>query len=448
MELREFATEVVRKLAQHGHVAYFAGGCVRDMLLGCKPKDYDVATSAKPNQVIDLFPRNVPVGVSFGVVRVLDDGDPPLQVEVATFRGESDYADGRHPGKVEFVDAALDVNRRDFTINGMLFDPLTDKVVDLVTGQEDLKRRVIRAIGAPQDRFREDRLRMLRCVRFATRLGFDIDEATFVAVKAEASSITDISSERIRDELTSMLTGPDPKKALELLKETGLLKAVLSEVDALAGVEQPPEFHPEGDVWVHTLALMSQLRNPTPTLAWGTLLHDIGKPPTFMVTDRIRFNGHDRVGAIMAKDIMERLMFSSEETECVFSMVAQHMVFAAVKDMRKSTLKRFLRQPNFDELLELHRVDCIASHGQLDAHDFCRSELASIPPEELRPQPLLTGHDLISMGLKPGPTFKIILKEVEDKQLDGSISTKDQAIDLAREWRDNFLNPDRPFQKN
>lgn len=441
MDQKEFATEIVRTLTKENHCAYFAGGCVRDMLLGHEPKDYDVATSALPEQVMALFPRNVPVGVSFGVVRVLSDGDDPTQVEVATFRSESGYTDGRHPGKVEFSSAETDVKRRDFTINGMFFDPLKNSVIDMVGGQADLKARVIRAIGSPLDRFREDRLRMLRCVRFATRLGFAVDDATMASIKTEADTTSDISAERIRDELNLMLTGPNPRKAMEMLKETGLLRELLPEIDDMEGVRQPPQFHPEGDVWTHTLMLLGQLSNAPSSLAWAALLHDVGKPPTFTVSDRIRFNGHDQVGAEMAEKIMGRLKFSNEEIGRVVSMVRQHMAFMNLKDMRKASLKRFMRQPNFDELLDLHRIDCMASNGMLDSYDFCKAELAAMPPEVIKPLPLISGRDLIEMGMKPGPAFKDLLKDIEDAQLEGSIKTRDEALALVKSIVENKNAP-------
>ena len=432
-ELRAFATGVVRRLAEAGFRAVFAGGCVRDMLLELQPQDYDVATSATPDRIQALFPRNVSVGVAFGVVCVLSDGESPMQVEVATFRGETTYSDGRHPDRVCFTDEVEDVKRRDFTVNGLLFDPLKNEVLDHVGGRRDLERKVIRAIGDPKRRFEEDRLRMLRAVRFASALGFEIDGLCLSAIKEYASGITVISAERIRDELSGMLTGPNSRRAFELLKKTRLLKHILPEVEALEGVPQPAQFHPEGDVWQHTLALLEGLDRAPLTLAWGVLLHDVGKPPTLERADRIRFNEHERVGAEMTARIMARLKYSNEETERVLDLVRQHMVFKDAHHMRPATLKRFLRQPHFDEHLELHRLDCLASHGSLEAYDFCTAELQKQSVETLRPPPLLTGSDLIALGLTPGPQFKTILSAVEDRQLEGTLRDKEEALKYVRE---------------
>lgn len=432
-DLRAFATEVVRRLAAAGFRAVFAGGCVRDMLLGVQPKDFDVATSATPQQTMALFPRNVPVGVAFGVVRVIGPGDNPPQVEVAAFRAETTYSDGRRPDQVSFTNEVEDVRRRDFTINGLLYDPLKDQLLDYVGGRADLEAGVIRAIGDPKQRFGEDHLRMLRAVRFASRLAFEIDAATFRAIQDSAARILAVSAERIRDELNLMLTGPAPRRALELLKQAALLQHLLPEVDALAGVPQPGEFHPEGDVWTHTLLMLGWLKNAPLTLALGVLLHDIGKPPTLARLDRIRFNEHDRVGAEMTARIMTRLRYSNEEVERVTSLVRGHMVFKGIQRMRPAKLKRFLREPHFDEHLELHRLDCLASHGKLANHEFCVAELKKQPPETLRPAPLITGHDLIALGLTPGPRFKRILADVEDRQLEGALKDKESAIKYVRE---------------
>lgn len=429
--LERFAVEVVRRLAAAGHRALFAGGCVRDKLRGVAPKDFDVATSATPEEVMKLFPKTVPVGAAFGVVVVLGekpaDEEAPLQVEVATFRTESGYSDGRHPDRVAFSNEVEDVKRRDFTVNGLLYDPLKDEVVDHVGGREDLARKLVRAIGEPRERFKEDRLRMLRAVRFTAALGFEIDGPTLAAVKKEAHEIHIVSAERIRGELSKMLTGPDPRRAFELLKGARLLKEILPEVDALAGVEQPPEFHPEGDVWIHTLMLLEQLEDAPLTLALGVLLHDIGKPPTFTRTDRIRFNEHDKVGAAMAEVVLKRLKYPNETTERAVELVRQHMAFKDAPHMRRSTLKRFLRMPHFDEHLALHRIDCLACHGKLENYEFCRAQLAELGIEKLRPAPLLSGEDLKALGFAPGPLFKKILTDVEDKQLEGALATRDEA---------------------
>ena len=431
--LRDFAVTVVRTLTAAGFRAVFSGGCVRDSLLGTPPKDFDVATSAPPQAVMDLFPRNVPVGVAFGVVRVMSSGDSPLQIEVATFRGETTYSDGRHPDTVTFTDEVEDVKRRDFTINGLLFDPLKNEVLDYVDGRRDLERKVVRAIGDPKRRFQEDHLRMLRAVRFATRLNFELDGATFGAIKDNADKILSISSERIRDELNQMLSGPNPRRAFELLKSARLLKHILPEIDIMEGVQQPPQFHPEGDVWTHTLMLLGQLENAPLTLALGALFHDVGKPPTFQISDRIRFNEHERVGADMTEKIMQRLKYSNEDIERVVSLVRQHMVFKDTDKMRPSKLKRFLRQPHFEEHLALHKLDCMSSHQDLSAYDFCTAELSQQPPEKLRPDPLITGADLIALGLKPGPEFKAILTDIEDRQLEGTLTDKASALQYVRD---------------
>lgn len=435
-EVRAFAEDAICRLAGAGFRAVFAGGCVRDMLLGLQPKDYDVATSATPEQVMALFPRNVPVGAVFGVVRVLGDGEDPLQVEVATFRGETSYSDGRHPDQVCFTDEVEDVKRRDFTVNGLLFDPLKhkdeEKVLDYVGGRADLKRRLIRAIGAPPRRFAEDHLRMLRAVRFASTLGFEIENATLGAIQDCAERILDVSAERIREELDLMLTGPRPGRAFELLKTSRLLKQLLPEVEALEGVPQPAQFHPEGDVWTHTLAMLEMLKEPAATLALGVLLHDIGKPATLEHADRIRFNEHEKLGAEMAERIMLRLKYPNEELERVVNLVRQHMVFKDAQRMRPATLKRFLRQPHFAEHLELHRLDCLASHGSLDCYDLCAAELKKQSTETLSPPPLINGRDLIALGLTPGPRFKTILSEVEDRQLEGALADKAGALAYVR----------------
>ena len=431
--LEAFATEVVRTLDKAGYRALFAGGCVRDRLLGKEPKDYDVATSATPDEVQALFKRTVEVGKTFGVVRVLGkERENPPQVEVATFRTESGYSDGRHPDQVAFSNEVEDVKRRDFTINGLLYDPLKDEVVDHVGGREDLQRRRIRAIGDPRERFREDKLRLLRAIRFAANLGFEIDGPTLAAIRKEAPTLTQVSAERIRDELVKLLTGADPRRGLELLKETRLLKHVLPDVEGLAGVPQPPEFHPEGDVWVHTLLLLGQLENPSETLVLGALLHDVGKPATFTETDRIRFNEHEKVGAQMSEKILKELRFPNETVERVTELVRQHMAFKDAPHMRPARLKRFLRMPRFEEHLELHRIDCLACHGKLDTYEWLKEKLAAMSQEQLKPKPLLTGEDLKRLGLAPGPRFKAILTDVEDRQLEGSLASRQEALEYVR----------------
>jgi len=445
LSARDKATEIVRTLRQKGHQAYLVGGCVRDLLLDREPDDYDVATDATPDKVMRIFPRTWAVGVQFGVVLVPVDGEdaagetpPPRQcvVEVATFRSDGVYTDGRHPDHVTYThDPREDVQRRDFTINGLLLDPLNDEVLDYVGGRADLNAGIIRTIGQPERRFAEDKLRMMRAVRFAARFGYQIEPATLEAIRHLRSQIHQVSRERVRDELVKMLTEGHARRAFELLDQTGLLKEVLPEIDKMHGVEQPPQFHPEGDVWVHTLLLLEGLpKKAPPTLAMGALLHDVGKPPTFRVApDRIRFDGHVEVGVKMAEEICHRLRFSKHDTEQIACLVANHMRFSDVKEMKPATLKRFFRLPLFDEHLELHRLDCLASHRDLTLYNLVREELAQMPAEQIRPQPLLTGDDLIAMGYTPGPQFKPILATLEDAQLEGRVQDAEEARELVRQ---------------
>jgi poly(A) polymerase len=435
------AKRIVETLRGHGYTAYLAGGCVRDLLLDREPTDYDVATSATPQDVMRLFPLTYAVGAQFGVVLVPVRRDGPegerdnYSIEVATFRSDGAYSDGRHPDQVQFSrEARLDVQRRDFTINGLLLDPANDEVLDFVGGQADLKRGIIRTIGEPHQRFAEDKLRLLRAVRFAARFGYTIEEKTFAAIRELAPQINQVSRERIRDEILKMLTEGHARRAFELLDQTTLLEQILPEIKRMQGIEQPPQFHPEGDVWVHTLMLLEDLPpNCSPTLALGALLHDVGKPPTFRrAADRIRFDQHDEVGATMAAEICRRFRLSNDETDQVCALVGNHMRFANISRMKESTLKRFFRLPRFEEHLELHRLDCMASHRGLDLYDFAREKLRSLPAEQIRPAPLITGDDLIAAGYRPGPLFKEVLTAVEDAQLDGSIRTREEALALAR----------------
>ncbi len=453
---KKSAIEIVRTLRERGFQAYLVGGCVRDLLLGREPADYDVATDATPQQVMAIFPKTYAVGAQFGVVlvetgnlsrRAVDrqpatcPGEPRAGncIEVATFRNDGIYSDGRHPDEVRYTKTPQeDVQRRDFTINGLLLDPLADdKVLDFVGGQADLKAGIVRTIGDPERRFAEDKLRMLRAVRFAARFGYKIDEKTMQAIKKMAASIHEVSRERVRDELTKMLTEGRARRAFELLDEdeSGLLVEVLPEIAKMKGVEQPPQFHPEGDVWVHTLMLLESLApDCSPTLAWGALLHDVGKPPTFRVApDRIRFDSHAEVGAKMAEEICRRFRFSNEETERVTGLVSHHMRFPEVTRMRDSTLKRFLRMPNFPEHLELHRIDCGASHRDLGLYNFVSEKLQSLGEEEIRPTPLISGDDLIASGYQPGPRFKEMLSACEDAQLEGQLHSKEQALEWVKE---------------
>ena len=445
--LKEFANCIVETLRQRGFRAYLVGGCVRDLLLGREPKDYDVATDAMPEQVMGIFPETYAVGAQFGVVLVpVPDKEPGDEgvagnssklhaVEVATFRSDVGYSDGRHPDEVRFSrDAREDVARRDFTINGMLLDPASGEVLDFVGGRDDLKAGIIRSIGDPERRFEEDKLRMLRAVRFAARFEYTIEPATFAAMQKLAEQIEIVSRERVRDELTRMLTEGHGRRAFLLLDESGLLAHVLPEISAMKAVAQPPEFHPEGDVFVHTLLLLENLPSPCPlTLGWGALLHDVGKPATFRVApDRIRFDNHVEVGVKIAEEICRRLRFSSDETAQILALVENHMRFGHVSRMKESTLKRFLRMPGFDEHLALHRADSLASHRHLATYEFLQQKRAEIPPANMRPAPLVTGDDLIAEGHAPGPKFREILTAVEDAQLEGRLASRDVALEFVR----------------
>lgn len=439
----EAVLAIVKTLRAAGHQAYLAGGCVRDLLLGCSPCDYDVATSATPGVVLDLFPRTFAVGAHFGVVLVAPTGtEDRFVTEVATFRSDGAYSDGRHPDAVRYTASPEeDVKRRDFTINGLLLDPLHEAsdlhaaVLDYVGGVADLDAGILRAIGHAERRFAEDHLRMLRAVRFAARFGFEIEAGTNRAIRALAAQIHAVSRERIRDELTKLLTEGHARSAFELLDETSLLHEVLPEVERMQGVEQPPQFHPEGDVWIHTLLLLEQIEpDCSMTLAWGALLHDVGKPPTFRIApDRIRFDGHVEVGVAIASAICRRFRFSNDETRQVLALVQNHMRFADVEHMRASTLKRFFRLDAFEEHLALHRMDAMASNRNLRYWQFTRDRWQSMPEEAVRPQPLITGRELIAVGYRPGAQFREMLRAAEDAQLEGAITTADEALDLVRE---------------
>ena len=435
MTARELADQICATLRGRGHQAYFVGGCVRDLILGREPADYDVCTNAHPAGVQELFPNSVSVGAKFGVILVVGDG---AQVEVATFRSDVGYSDGRHPDRVVYSKTPQeDVRRRDFTINGLLMDPATMQVLDFVGGRDDLRAGIVRAIGDPRERFTEDKLRMLRAVRFAARFDFQIEPRTMEAIQSLAPRVLEVSLERIRDELTKLLTEGAARRGFELLNETGLLAVLLPEVARMKGVAQPPQFHPEGDVWIHTRMMLEGLPpHCSPTLAWGVLLHDVGKPPTFAPAagpgTRIRFDGHVEMGARMAEYICRNLRFSNEDIEQIESLVANHLRFKDVHQMRTSTLKRFVRLPRFEEHLELHRLDCLSSHGSLEAYEFVRKFLMETPPEKVYPPKLVTGDDLKSMGLVPGPRFKEILLAIEEAQLDGRLQDRESALEFAR----------------
>jgi len=447
MNARAFAEHICRTLRSAGYQAYFVGGCVRDILLHREPADYDVATDATPERVEQIFPNSLMVGAKFGVVAVMQEaaksdeaGSAAATVEVATFRSDIGYSDGRHPDQVVYASSPQeDVQRRDFTINGLLLDPETNEVFDFVGGRDDLRTGIIRAIGRPEERFREDKLRMLRAVRFAGRFGYSIEPETLRAIQKLAPEIGQVSAERLRDELTKLLTEGAARRGFELLDETRLLPELLPEISRMKGVQQPPQFHPEGDVWTHTLLMLEGLGpGSSPTLAWGVLLHDVGKPPTFTPPSgpngRIRFDRHVEVGTKMAEQICERLRFSNDDTAQIASLVANHLRFKDVPQMKRSTLKRFVRLDRFDEHMDLHRLDCSSSHRNLENYDFMRRFLAETPPEEVRPGRLLTGDDLIGLGFRPGPEFRQILDAAEDAQLEGSISSHEDALIWVRKY--------------
>jgi tRNA nucleotidyltransferase/poly(A) polymerase len=431
------AIEIARELRSRSFQAWLVGGCVRDLVLGREPKDYDIATDARPEELLQLFPGAQLVGAQFGVVLVAG-------VEVATFRSDHAYADGRHPERVTFeTDPKQDVLRRDFTINGLLLDPaflnspyssssLYSQVRDYVGGLADLRAGILRTIGDPEQRFEEDHLRMLRAVRLAARFGFEIEPVTWAAIQNLHAKILRVSPERIRDELVRILTEGGARRGLELLDSSGLLRDILPEVAAMQGVAQPPEFHPEGDVWTHTLIMLEGLRLPSPALALGVLLHDVGKPGTFRVADRIRFDGHVELGERIAREILNRLRFSNAEIEQIIALIANHMRFSHVHQMRESTLKRMLRLNRFEEHLELHRLDCASSHGNLENYEFAKTKFEQSAPEELRPPRLVTGDDLIAMGYAPGPDFSRMLEVAEDAQLEASIQSKEEGLELVR----------------
>ena len=426
--MESIARKIVHRLREAGHQAFFAGGCVRDSLMGKTPHDFDIATSARPEEVQALFPRTVPVGAQFGVVLVVEEGG---DYQVATFRSDGTYLDGRHPRSVSFTSAEGDAKRRDFTINGLFYDPVEGKVLDFVGGRGDLESRTLRAIGNPAERFAEDRLRLLRAVRLATVLDFTIEAGTWNALCAGAATIHDVSAERIRDELVKIFAAPQRLRGFDLLDASELLEEILPEILPLKGCEQPPDFHPEGDVFVHTRLMLALLpTGASVPLVLATLFHDLGKPPTMERdhTGRIRFNGHESVSAQMTEKIMRRLRFSNDEIEATAAMVQNHMVFKDVQNMRVSRLKRFLARPTFEDELELHRADCLASHGNLDNYEFLKSRREELANEPLIPPPLLTGHDLIALGWKPGPRFKTVLDAVQVRQLEGILRTRQEAI--------------------
>ena len=422
------AKSLAKNLTEAGHTAYFAGGCVRDKLLGLPPKDYDIATSATPTQVTELFPGSNEVGAHFGVVIVKHQGH---HVEIATFRTDGSYKDGRRPDTVTFSTPEEDAHRRDFTINGLFEDPFTGEIIDHINGLPDIQAKTLRAIGTPAHRFQEDALRLLRAVRFSTTLGFPIEEITLTAIKQNAHLLEKISPERIRDEFSKIITHPNRRAGLELLVSTTLIDHFLPEVLPLIGCEQPPQWHPEGDVYTHTCIMLGMLEADAPLeLCLATLLHDIAKPPT-QTTDpdgRIRFNGHESLGAEMATEILTRLKYPNAIIRDATHMVSRHMQFMNVQQMRKSTLKRFMSPPTFPEEMELHRVDCASSNGFTDNYDFLSSKAEEFANEPLIPEPLVTGKDLIARSLEPGPRFAQILNDIQTEQLENRLSSREEAL--------------------
>ena len=433
--MEKTAREIAECLRGNGHIAYFAGGCVRDIVRRETPKDFDIATDAKPETVQQLFPRTYSVGAHFGVIIVLENG---FQFEVATFRSDEAYIDGRHPSAVHFSSPEEDAKRRDFTINGMFYDPVAEEVIDFVGGRADIDAKLVRAIGDPAQRFAEDRLRMLRAVRFATVLDYTIDNQTWDALVANATSINEISAERIRDELVRIFLSPNRTRGWDLMDSSGLMRAILPELDRMKGVLQPEQFHPEGDVFEHTRLMLQFLPEKVSVpLVFAVLLHDIAKPVTATIdeTGRIRFSGHDRAGAEMAEEIMRRLRFSGVEIEATVEMVRQHMVFKDVPKMREAKLKRFMARPTFDDEMELHRVDCEGSHRMLENYEFLLRKREEFANEPIIPPPLVRGDDLIALGLKPGPKFGEILEAVETQQLEGNLRTREEALEwMKREY--------------
>ncbi|MFO0793532.1 MAG: CCA tRNA nucleotidyltransferase [Candidatus Brocadiaceae bacterium] len=430
MDIKQSALEIVKVLHAHGYKAFFAGGCVRDMIMGHESADYDIATSALPQDIMKLFEHTIPVGIQFGVVIVVKEG---YNFEVATFRSEGGYSDGRHPDYVAFSSAPEnDVKRRDFTINGLLYDPVSDEILDYVGGREDISRGIIRTIGNPIERFTEDKLRMIRAARFSCRFNFPIHPETKQAIIQRAKLIHVVSVERVREELEKILTGVNPHLGIKLLDELQLLQEILPEVSQMKGVRQPENFHPEGDVYVHTLLCLSKMEKPTWTLAMGVLLHDIGKTVTYEELDRIRFNLHEKVGSDMAAKVCDRLKTSSAEKERIVWLVLKHLCFKDAQKMRLSKLKRLFAAEGYPELAELCRIDALASSGDLSDYLFCQEMFSKLSHEEVRPKPLITGHDLIDLGLKPGPLFKDILTKIEDEQLEGILTTKDAALERLR----------------
>ena len=430
--LKAGALGLARCLAKAGFQAFWVGGCVRDARLGQAPTDYDIATDATPDEIEHLFRKTIPVGKQFGVIMVLEAGH---EYQVATFRAEGDYADGRRPGSVRFTDAREDTLRRDFTINGLFYDPLADELHDWVGGQADLEARRIRTIGDPAERFGEDRLRLLRAVRFAVQLGFEIEPATFAVVQQHAAAIREVSAERIRDELLKLFRPPHAAHGLDLLHESRLLPEVLPELAATIGCEQPPEYHPEGDVFTHIRLMLSHLpADAGTTLIWSVLMHDIAKPATLSRDGgRIRFLGHEKVGATMALEIMNRLRFPKAESTAVKTCVRHHMQLKDAQQMRPATLRKLFLRPTFPVELALHRLDSLASSGKLDNFEFLEAKLGEFQDQPELQKPLVDGGDLIALGQLPGAELGRLLSDIRDRQLAGELTTREKALAWARE---------------
>ncbi|HOK09328.1 MAG TPA: CCA tRNA nucleotidyltransferase [Candidatus Hydrogenedens sp.] len=430
--LEKGARKICHILSNNGYIAYFAGGCVRDLIMKRTPIDYDIATNAVPDKVGTLFPHSITLWKNYGVVRVLL---PEGEFEVTTFRSDAPYFDGRHPSSVTFSTPEEDAKRRDFTINALFYDPIHEKIIDYVGGQEDIKKRVIRTVGNPYQRFSEDYLRLLRAVRFSARFNFDIEEETLQAMKALHENIKNVSAERIRDEITKILTEGNPKLAFEILSQTELLREILPEIADLQGVQQDNEFHPEGDVWTHTLLALQELKQPPIELAMAVLLHDVGKKETFTVADRFRFPKHESVGAHITKNILERLRFSNIETEHIVWLVKNHMTLLQYPQMKESTRKKLFRNPIFPLLLELVKTDIKASHGDMSPLLQIETDYKAFLKELPKLKPLLCGKDLIALGYTPGPVFKTILSEIENAQLEGTLKTKEEAVQyVLKHW--------------
>jgi poly(A) polymerase len=429
------ACKIVKTLQDNGYKAYFAGGAVRDMLLNIGSDDIDIATSAKPDEILGLFPKCFEIGAAFGIINVVQED---INFEVATFREERGYMDGRHPDEINYTeDPFLDAKRRDFTINSMFYDPVADRILDFQGGEADLRNGILRTVGKADDRFSEDYLRILRAVRFCTRFGFKLDEKIPVAVRKNLEGLSKISNERIREELNKMLIGPAPSESLKMLLELGILELILPEVAALEGVEQDEEFHPEGDVFVHTCLMLEHMSNPSVELAWSILLHDVGKPETLSIGDdeRMHFYKHDKLGAKYAEEILKRFTFSNKEIENIVRSVDTHMRYAHVKEMRESKLKRLIAEPSFRTQLELHRIDCISSHAKMGNYIFLIDRLGEEEHVVELPKPFINGHDLIKMGMKPGKKMGKILNKISDMQLEGEIKSREEALEYVKELR-------------